>query len=147
MRLPPLFEAPVLQCQAQFFTAADAELGEDVLQMGFDGFVGYAQGFSNFVISAPQASQRSDLLFAFRQGIPTGFQFIGFEILIPTSAGKVHPDFFFGAALLLRGFLNSNQQFLIRVESTRIGFFLLLQECLSLLPAKNYGLLKRSHLI
>ena len=109
MCLPPLIKAPVFERQAQFLAAADVEFGEDVLQMGFDGFVGDTQRFGNFVIPVSHTGQCRDFLLAFRECIPTDFQFISFEILIPASAGKIHPDFIFCAALLLRGFLNGSQ--------------------------------------
>lgn len=114
--LPPLFKAPIFERKPQFFAAADVEFSENILQMSLYCFVGNAKSLSNLVIPATHTGQRGDFPFPLGQAIPAGSQLVVLQVLIPAGSGKIHPDFFLAAALLLRRFLNGCQQLLICLE-------------------------------
>ena len=126
--IPPTGKVPIPQEQADFLPAAQAELPEDVLQVGLYRFIDYPEYPGDLVIALAQADQRQDLLLALAQAIPLdpGRRIPGDLGL--SGIGPIGQDLLLRSALCLGALTEAGDESGIQREEARFFFPLFFQE-------------------
>ena len=125
--IPPTGKVPIPQKQPYFFSTAQAEFPEDVLQVGLNCLIDYAEYPGDLVITLAQADQCQDLLLAFAQRVPFGSgSRVPGDLGLP-GIGPIGQDLLLPAALGLGALVEACDESGIQREEARFYFPLFFQ--------------------